>query len=143
MSYYNEEVSKINYYGIKYREIKDINDYVILEREVDNLVANGNKRQLLISAINLKNKVIEEKDNKLSVHLPLVSSMLFGIGASALTLFNINGNRLWNFIKGYGLSIIVYFIIVCIMLKKAEIILKVCNKKIVFYDTICEMIKNR
>lgn len=143
MSYYNEEVSKINYYGIKYREIKDINDYVILEREVDNLVANGNKRQLLISAINLKNKAIEEKDNKLSVHLPLVSSMLFGIGASALTLFNINGNSLWNFIKGYGLSIIVYFIIVCIMLKKAEIILKVCNKKIVFYDTICEMIKNR
>lgn len=143
MSYYNEEVSKINYYGIKYREIKDINDYVILEREVDNLVANGNKRQLLISSINLKNKAIEEKDNKLSVHLPLVSSMLFGIGASALTLFNINGNSLWNFIKGYGLSIIVYFIIVCIMLKKAEIILKVCNKKIVFYDTICEMIKNR
>lgn len=143
MSYYNEEMSKINYYGIKYMEIKDINDYVILERGVADLVANGDKRQFLISAINLKNKAIEEKDNRLSVHLPLVSSMLFGIGSSALTLFNINGDSLWNFTWGYALSIGVYSIIVCIILKRAETILKIRNKKIVFYDTICEMIKDR
>ena len=45
MKYIDKEMSKIDFYGIKYRKIKDVNDYRLLKSEIDHLLKEGDKKQ--------------------------------------------------------------------------------------------------
>ena len=62
MNYYKKNIDKVNFYGIKYRKISNINDYSILKKEVEGVLYKANKVQFLIDAENLCNSAKEEKD---------------------------------------------------------------------------------
>lgn len=143
MNYYDEEISKIDFYGIKYITIKTVNDYIFLEREIDNLLAKLNKNECLITAENLKNMASEEKERSISVHFPLTMSLLFGICAFVLGCLFSNPGGLGRFMLSYIICIAMYFIVVVLLLNRANMILNIRNKKITFYDTICKIIRNK
>ena len=77
MKYIDKEMSKIDFYGIKYRKIKDVNDYSLLKSEIDHLLKEGDKKQYLISAENSKIKAEYEKDKSMNINLSLAQSLLF------------------------------------------------------------------
>ncbi|MGN0318158.1 MAG: hypothetical protein ACI4E1_09545 [Lachnospira sp.] len=84
MNYYQKNIIKVNFYGIEYRKISNINDYSILENEVEGVLSKGNKAQFLIDAENLCNSAKEEKDRSMCINLPLCISLIFGICAFVL-----------------------------------------------------------
>lgn len=143
MSFYTKEISKINFAGIKYRKINNINDYFLMEKEVRELISCGDKKQFWINAENLKNSAIEEKEISINACFPLVSSFLFSIGAFALGFISAASanDGICEFITKYIVAVITYLIIIVIIVRHYDIIIKVRNKKITFYKTICEMIK--
>ena len=68
---------------------------------------------------------------------------MFSIGAFALG-FNSAASAndgICEFITKYIVAVITYLIIIVIIVRHYDIIIKVRNKKITFYKTICEMIK--
>ena len=125
MNYYDEEISKIDFYGIKYVDIKTVNDYIFLEKEIDNLLAKLNKNECLITAENFKNMA------SISIHFPLTMSLLFGICAFVLGCLFSNPGGLGRFMFSYIICIAMYFIVVALLLNRANMILNIRNKKII------------
>lgn len=79
MNYYQKNVNALEFYGVKYREIKNVNDYAILENEIKGLLECGNKVQFMIDVENRKNESIEYKDTNMTIYFSLVSSLVFGL----------------------------------------------------------------
>lgn len=79
MSFYSEHIKNIEFYGVKYRKINNINDRYMLEKEVKDVLVNGNREQFLIDAENMKNQSLEEKDISMSINFSLVTSSMFGL----------------------------------------------------------------
>lgn len=143
MSYYTKQINKIKFYEIKYREIKNINDYSILKKEVEELLSKGNKEQFLIDVKNFRNTATEEKDRSMCINLPLVISLLFGISAFVLGIIMRSTQNICTFIIEYAVCLILYIFVVWLLVNRANSILKLYSKKIIFYDTICKMIKGK
>ena len=147
MSYFTkhiDEVAEVEFHKIRYRKIEKSKDYFILEKEIKNLVANENKVELLIEAENLRNKSEEEKDISMSINLPLMISLGFGISAYVISVYSINIKSigLVDFFY-YILCICIYMSVVWLIVTRAKSILELQNKKFVFYDTIYRIIKGK
>lgn len=143
MSYYTKQINKIEFYEIEYKEIENINDYFYLKNKVEEVLSKGNKEQFLITAENLRNTAIEEKDRSMCINFPLAISFLFGISAFVLGIIMWEIQNMCTFLLAYGLCIVLYIFIVWLLVKRADSILKLYSKKVIFYDTICKMIRNK
>ena len=143
MKYIDKEMSKIDFYGIKYRKIKDVNDYSLLKSEIDHLLKEGDKKQYLISAENSKIKAEYEKDKSMNINLSLAQSLLFCIcGYICGYLGGGKTYEILEFIKGFIICFALAFFIVWLIIMRAQVVLNAKNKKIIFYDTICRILKN-
>lgn len=140
MDYFEKHIDKVNFKGIAYREIKTINDYSMLENEVRKLLETGNKTQFLIDAENLKNESVEEKERNLSVNLPLVMSLSFGVWSFILGIIFGGVDKIIAISWGYITCFVIYFLLVAYLAIRTDNILKLHTRKIVFYDTICRII---
>lgn len=141
MSYYDKQINKIDYYGIKYIFINNVNDYKNLKKDIDNILLNMDKTQCIIDAENSLNQVKDEKDKSLCINLPLVISLLFGIAGAFLGFIFGKVGGIKDFISVYVVAVVIYIFILFLIIKRARKILDVYNRKIVFYDTICRIIK--
>lgn len=72
MNYYDEQMAKIKFYGIEYMDVNTINDYIFLEKKIDKLLVDFDKKECLIKAENLRNKADEEKQKLISVYYPSI-----------------------------------------------------------------------
>lgn len=143
MKYIDKEISKIDFYGIKYSEINDVNDYSLLKSKIDHLLKEGDKRQYLISAENSKIKAEYEKDKSMNINLGLTQSLLFCIcGYICGYLCGVKTYEILGFIIISIICFALAFFIVWLIIRKAQVVLVAKNKKIIFYDTICRIIKN-
>lgn len=141
MNYYDKQMEKIDYYGIKYIFISSVYDYNKLKKEIDTILLSKDKTQCVIVAENSLNQVKGEKDKSLCINLPLVISLLFGISGLVLGFIFGKVGGIEDFISVYVVAIVIYIFILLFIIKRAQVILDVHNRKIVFYDTICRIIK--
>lgn len=143
MKYIDKEISKIDFYGIKYKEIKNVNDYSILKSEIDHLLKGNDKIEYLISAENNKIKAEYEKDKSMNINLSLVQSLLFCIYGYVCGYYS-SGKT--SGVLGFIINLIICsalaFFITYLIIKRAQVILDLKNKKIIFFDTICRIIKD-
>ena len=102
MNYYDEQMEKIKFYEIEYIDVNTINDYIFLEKKIDKLLVDFDKKECLIKAENLRNKADEEKQKLISVYYP---SMILN--------------------------------------KRTSTILRISENKIMFYNRICEIIREK
>lgn len=143
MKYIDKEISKIDFYGIKYKEIKNVNDYSILKSEIDHLLKGNDKIEYLISAENNKIKAEYEKDKSMNINLSLVQSLLFCICGYVCGYYSSGKTSgVLGFIIDFIICFALAFFITCLIIKRAQVILDLKNKKIIFFDTICRIIKD-
>ena len=50
MNYYDKQMEKIDYYGIKYIFIESVYDYNKLKKKIDTILLNNDKTQCVIDA---------------------------------------------------------------------------------------------
>lgn len=143
MNYYDKQMEKIDYYGIKYIFIESVYDYNKLKKKIDTILLNNDKTQCVIDAENSLNRVKDEKDKSLCINLPLVISLLFGISGLVLGFIFGKVGGIKDFISVYVVTILIYILILFLIIKRAQVILDVHNRKMVFYDTICRILKER
>ena len=105
MNYYDEQMAKIKFYGIEYMDVNTINDYIFLEKKIDKLLVDFDKKECLIKAENLRNKADEEKQKLISAVLNIIASMILN--------------------------------------KRTSTILRISENKIMFYNRICEIIREK
>ena len=76
--YYSKHIVEVTFHNIQYREIKNVDDYINLEKEIWSVVKD-NRAQFLIDAENLKDQSIEEKDKSMIINFSLSASLVFGV----------------------------------------------------------------
>ncbi len=137
MGYFEKEIQKINFYGIQYREINDINDYLFLKKEINELFKNIDKKQGLITAKNSYKSAEKEKEKSLGINFPVAVSILFGLYGFVMGIIFSKVENVWVIY----VYIILAIIISAIIITRANKILKVRNNEINFFEVICEIIK--
>lgn len=144
-----ELLEKSDCSGIRYRDVKTIEDYEKLENEVKGLIKNKGKKKCLFEAEKKKKEFLEEKERNISVDFVLIGCFASTWMSYIVSLFSI-------LIQSDDLEIVKDIILIAsfIMLliitvwvidfeqKSANIGLKYSNLKVEFYETICEIIKN-
>lgn len=140
MDFFEKRIVKVNFNGITYKEIRNTNDYIMLEDEVRKLLEKGDKTQFLIDAENLKNESVEEKERNLSINLPLAMSLLFGTTSLILGIIFGGVDKFIAIIFGNIICVVVNLGLVVYFVGRTDNILKLYTRKIVFYDTICRII---
>lgn len=143
MGFYSKHIDKVHFYGIKHREINNVNDNFILENEIKDVMAKGNKLQFLIDAENLRNQSLEEKDRSMNINFAIVVSLLFGLISLAMGIFFEPTKEIPTFLIKYSVCLVIYITVVWVLVKRANEILKLYNAKIIFFDTICKIIRGK
>ena len=137
MSFCSKHIKNIEFYGVKYRKINNINDRYMLEKEVKDALVNGNREQFLIDAENMKNQSLEEKDVSMSINFSLVMSFMFGIVSLVFGVFLGKAQDIISFYVVYLVSIGLNMVVIFLLVNRARDILKYMNDKILFYSEIC------
>lgn len=137
MNYYDEQMEKIKFYEIEYIDVNTINDYIFLEKKIDKLLVDFDKKECLIKAENLRNKADEEKQKLISVYYPSVMSITFGIYQLVTSvLFN-------SLVLIVLISAVLNIVASMILNRRTSTILRISENKIMFYNRICEIIREK
>ena len=137
MNYYDEQIAKIKFYEIEYVDVNTINDHIFLEKKIDKLLVDFDKKECLIKAENLRNKADEEKQKLISVYYPSVMSITFGIYQLVTSvLFN-------SLVLIVLISAVLNIVASMILNKRTSTILRISENKIMFYNRICEIIREK
>ena len=138
--YYSKHIAEVTFHNIQYREIKNVDDYINLEKEIWSVVKD-NRAQFLIDAENLKDQSIEEKDKSMIINFSLSASLVFGVTSLVMgTLFGTIAGIV-SFFRIYILDIAICMFAVFLLVETTNDILKFRNRKIIFYETICQIIR--
>ena len=134
--YYSKHIAEVTFHNIQYREIKNVDDYINLEKEIWSVVKD-NRAQFLIDAENLKDQSIEEKDKSMIINFSLSASLVFGVISLVMgTLFGTIAG-----IVSFFAYISICMFAVFLLVETTNDILKFRNRKIIFYETICQIIR--
>ena len=102
---------------------------------MEDLLEKGNKMQFLIDAENMKNESLEKKEISTTVCFSLVSIMLFGIVSFVMK------EVFWE--ECYIIKIALNILAIHILVNTTKFNARLSNKKIIFYDTISKIIKDK
>lgn len=142
MSFYSKNIKCVEFYGVKYRKINNINDSNMLKKEVEDILVNGNREQFLIDAENMKNKTLEEKDISMNINFSLVCSFVFGIISLVFGFLFGKVQNIASFYIAYIAAISANMIVIWLLVTRTREIFKLMNDKILFYETVCKIIEN-
>lgn len=137
------EWKQVEFYGIKYKKVTNINDYCVLKKEVKGIVAYGDKNQFLIDVENMKNQSIEEKEKSMTINFSLVCSFVFGLISLLSSVLFGNIENVKSFVIAYVIVLVVNAIAIIWLVTRAKNILKLRNDKIIFYETLQKMIMDK
>lgn len=140
MKYYEDKIRNVEFYGIKYRKVTNINEYNVLEKEVKEIVSCGDKKQFMIEVENMKEQSLEEKDISMTINFSLVSTFLFGIISYVIGALFGTTKSISYFLFGYIVAIVLYMFLMTILVNRARDILRLCNDKAKFFELIRRMI---
>ena len=137
MNYYDEQMAKIKFYGNEYMDVNTIYDNIFIEKKYEKLLFDIDKKEFLIKAENLRNKADEEKQKLISVYYPSIISFTFSIYQLVTSvLFN-------SLVLIVLISAVLNIIASMILNKRTSTILRISENKIMFYNRICEIIREK